>query len=1574
MYQRFFNYLLLFYLFMFSLSTTLRAEGELIWAKSIGGSGFDGGNSIVADSQGRVYVAGEFADTLQLGETTLNSLGGQDIFIAQISDVGQVLWGQRIGGEGHDAVYQVVADHTGQYLYLTGEFSGVSNIASQGERDAFIVQLDANGQLTWAKPLGGQGNDKGFGLAVDSVGNIYVTGEFFQDIDFDTTQTVDNLFSVGEGDIFVAKWNAQGQWLWSRQIGGSAHESSYGIAVDAQDNVYITGQAGTEVLIAKWDTSGRLLWEKRFHGNGGPSSGLSIAADEAVYLTGYFSGQLNLDTISLTSNSIPTTFIAQLNANGQLIWAKALQGSTDSSNIGRRLLVDGQRGLYVAGLFNGSIDFDPDEGVRTRHHTGSFIDVFVSHLDTTGRLLWVQQMALDDENARLLKPLDANFHLGLSLDDNNDHLYLSGAFSGTISLDTAETLTSRGGGDIFINQYNTLPTKPILAVTESSITVTNDVTVLPFPETQVGVPIDKTLTVSNLGNADLTLSNFNLPPGFSLTSAFPEHIAAGESVSLVIQIDAATAGTFSGTVQFNSNDSDHTRFEFNLTGTVNNAVSQIDWAQPAYAANEAQNQVTLVVKRSGSQTGVISVDYATLDSTAKAGEDYVAKQGTLTWLVGDDSDKTINITLLFDGMLEEEESFSVVLSNIIGDAVLATSQATVTIKDAGIDRAGDLQFAAALYAVREDAGVATLGVDRVGGDNGAVTVRYSTLDGSAITGEDYLRAQGLLSWNNGETQRQFIDIPILKDTVTEGEEIVHVNLFDPTGEARLGRPGSALLKVIDSFGQVDTHALPGTIRFSQSTYQVAQVSRNAVLTVQRVDGSQGVVTVQYATEDGSAQAGEDYATQMGSLTWFDDDITQRDIIIPILDSAVTERQLRVNLSQPTGEAQLGIPDSAVLEIVDSLATPTTHLTNPAGVLQFSATRYRVSEDGGSATITVTRTTGSEGVIEVDYRTQDDTAKTSQDYIATEGTFRWLNGETDEKHFNVGLLDNGSIGADKQVRLILSSPTGNAILGKNAQAVLVIEDNDATTLQFASTNYGFDENSREAKIKVTRQGSAIDHVSVQYKTTDGTATAGEDYTTTEGSLIWVSGDKKDKFITIPLHDDRTAEGNETIQLALSGITGSARLGSPSIINVLIFENDTGECELAPVIDCFFNNEGLLEDIIIGKSGTVAGGQLGGEIENGGMIQDVTFLADTHVYGGFDASGTAQQGMIRGTIQGAPEGPAVLRQVNVMAGTRLDNVIISYGTVVDKEVILGDGICFEDNMAIPSVFDLAGLLGHIKTPNLELDAVRLVDDVLCANITGGIVNSMNGLHELRDLDLDLVQNLINGYLEVDIGDLHYAILPVQVQQVLNWQVDQSVPLGITFNPDGSIVFITHSSREVLAYPVVHDPEALSVGLRRFGLDKWEMLSNGNLKVSASNSAIYYSARPDLFSTKIPVPLGVDGMDSPWVENRALVFLGFEDAAGDIRSQWIYPAAADPAALYALTQESVPVLTLEGRLVVHLGSGANKRSYQGILDYQVTPGAVVSDRVQFLDIADINGDGLGDYRIVYPNGDNQVLFRTP
>ncbi len=230
-----------------------------------------------------------------------------------------------------------------------------------------------------------------------------------------------------------------------------------------------------------------------------------------------------------------------------------------------------------------------------------------------------------------------------------------------------------------------------------------------------------------------------------------------------------------------------------------------------------------------------------------------------------------------------------------------------------------------------------------------------------------------------------------------------------------------------------------------------------------------------------------------------------------------------------------------------------------GTLGFTTAGYSVAETGGHATITLQRTGGNSGTVGVSYATSAGTAVAGTNYTSASGTLSWAAGDTSQKSFNVPVIDDGVQDGTHTVNLTLSNATGGATLGQ-ASAVLSITDNDkpasAGNLAFGAAAYSAAENAGTAAITVNRGGGSAGAVSVHYATADGTGMAGKQYTATSGTLNWAAGDTAAKTFTVAVIDDALADGNHTVNLALSAPQGGASLGSPSTAVLTVTNTDGG----------------------------------------------------------------------------------------------------------------------------------------------------------------------------------------------------------------------------------------------------------------------------------------------------------------------------------------------------------------------------------------------------------------------------------
>ena len=394
----------------------LDSSGNLLWAKSMGGTNYDKGYSIAVDPSGNVHTIGGFYGTVdfdpsELSGFYLNSAGGSDIFVSKLNSSGNFVWARRMGGTNFDSGTGIAVDSSGN-VYTTGSFrdiadfdpgAGIVNLIGAGVDDIFVSKLNSGGNFVWAKGIGGSDYDYGNGIAVDLSGNVYTTGSYLGTVDFDSEAGVFNLTSAGGHDIFVSKLNSGGNFVWAKSMGGVDGDYGNGIAVDSSGNVYTTGYFGAtadfdpgtgtanltsmgvdDIFVSKLDGSGNFAWAR---GMGGTDydSGYGIATDSNgnVYTTGHFSGTADFDPNSSTVNLISAgsydIFVSKLDNGGNFVWAKNMGGI--GSDYGYGIATDSSGNVYTTGSFSSTADFDPDTNIFNLASAGGD-DVFISKLDT----------------------------------------------------------------------------------------------------------------------------------------------------------------------------------------------------------------------------------------------------------------------------------------------------------------------------------------------------------------------------------------------------------------------------------------------------------------------------------------------------------------------------------------------------------------------------------------------------------------------------------------------------------------------------------------------------------------------------------------------------------------------------------------------------------------------------------------------------------------------------------------------------------------------------------------------------------------------------------------------------------------------------------------------------------------------------------------------------------------------------------------------------------------------------------------------------------------------------------------
>ncbi|MCL4298376.1 MAG: hypothetical protein KJ077_21745 [Anaerolineae bacterium] len=343
--------------------------------------------------------------------------------------------------------------------------------------------------------------------------------------------------------------------------------------------------------------------------------------------------------------------------------------------------------------------------------------------------------------------------------------------------------------------------------------------------------------------------------------------------------------------------------------------------------------------------------------------------------------------------------------------------------------------------------------------------------------------------------------------------------------------------------------IPPTVAFSAAAYSVNENGGNAVIAVVLSAASSQTVTVTYAAADGTATAGSDYNPPGGILTFAPGQTSQTFNVAVINDTIASEgnETVLLSLSNPTN-ATLGL-SSATLTIADDDATPT---------VQFSQPGYTIGEALNLALIDVTLSTASAVTVTVNFATTAGSATSGVDYQDNSGTLTFAPGQVSQT-FNVTINDDALDEADETVDLSLSTPV-NATLGTQNTAVLTIADDDASpTVQFSTSNYSVNENGGSASIDVTLSTASGVTVTVDYATSDLTATTADgDYSTATGQLTFPPGSTSQTF-SVTINDDTLDEPNETVRLTLSNPNG-ATPGTPFAATLTIIDNDVagGQC--------------------------------------------------------------------------------------------------------------------------------------------------------------------------------------------------------------------------------------------------------------------------------------------------------------------------------------------------------------------------------------------------------------------------------
>lgn len=320
--------------------------------------------------------------------------------------------------------------------------------------------------FVWANSAGGTSSDLGRTFALDAQGNLYVAGQFSGTVDFDPGPGQENLTSSGASDYFILKLDADGAFIWARQLATGLTSSLISLSVDASGNVFVGGtfsQTGdfdpgpgtynltsagqSDAFLVKLNPQGDFSWAVQI-GDTQQDNGNTVVTDHSgnIYLTGRFDGTIDFDpgagVHSVTSQGSSDGYVLKLDTDGAFQWVAKIEGLGTSEFTNHSLTLDATGNIYLTGSFFGTTDMDPGAGVFSFTSLGNR-DVFILKLTPNGSLAWAKQIGGPS--------VDHSFSIFVDADEN---VYTCGTFGGNVDFDpgpgTVVLSPTSGGDDHFL--------------------------------------------------------------------------------------------------------------------------------------------------------------------------------------------------------------------------------------------------------------------------------------------------------------------------------------------------------------------------------------------------------------------------------------------------------------------------------------------------------------------------------------------------------------------------------------------------------------------------------------------------------------------------------------------------------------------------------------------------------------------------------------------------------------------------------------------------------------------------------------------------------------------------------------------------------------------------------------------------------------------------------------------------------------------------------------------------------------------------------------------------------------------
>ena len=568
-------------------------------------------------------------------------------------------------------------------------------------------------------------------------------------------------------------------------------------------------------------------------------------------------------------------------------------------------------------------------------------------------------------------------------------------------------------------------------------------------------------------------------------------------------------------------------------------------AQPCLSINDASVTETdtgtvnadFTVSLSAASSQTVHVNYfttpsflSTFGTDATKGVDFEHVADTLTFLPGETS-KTISIAVKGDLLDEFDQSFHVILTTPI-NAEISDGKGLGTIVDndaAPTISINDTTVVEGTGFSTQNFAIFTLTLNAP--SENQVFVNFSLTPGTASSNVDYLNLSSIAAFTPG-TVTTTVAIPIVQDNIFEPDETFTINLANPTNGTIADGVGLGTITNDDAQPAIGITA--GSFRIEGA----AGTSANQQFNVNLSNPSSQTITVSFATANGSATAGSDYVATSGTLT-FNPGEASKTIQVQVTGDNVDE-------ADETYTVNLTNPSNATINGPQGIGTI---LDDDGPTLSIGSASVTEGNSGFvNAAFTVTLSAASAQDILVNYTTTGGTATAFTDFQPAFSSTLFIPAGSTSATLNVRVFGDFQIEPDEQFTVTLQNAS-NATIAVAQGTGTIVNDDAGGKLQFSSQTFAATEDAGNAVITINRVDGATGVVTVNFATSNGTATAGSDYTTTTGTLTFAQGETSRTF-SVPITNDNLLESGETVNLTLSNPTGGATLGTPATATLTI----------------------------------------------------------------------------------------------------------------------------------------------------------------------------------------------------------------------------------------------------------------------------------------------------------------------------------------------------------------------------------------------------------------------------------------